>query len=232
VVNNHDSSASAETSGPLDEIDFWKGRAQDLLGIQKQLEGNNVCRIIEVLQYAKSNYIGPFQTLTQQIVQRAAESNDNLKYLEMIRVQCTLLRQIEPEKIASILKDLLDHIRVIWSNSKFYNDNEHVCGILRKISNEIIRRFRSHVDILEILDGDVEFSIGRLKDAISCGIEWKAVYHRTVKAIAAQKDRYKRSWEMDGEKFVYFVKYSGLISSLQTHPSSHRSTPSCSAVET
>jgi dynein heavy chain len=28
VVNNHDSSASSESSGPLDEIDFWKGRAQ------------------------------------------------------------------------------------------------------------------------------------------------------------------------------------------------------------
>ena len=112
VVNNHDSSASAETSGPLDEIEFWKGRAQDLLGIQKQLEGVNVCRIIEVLQYAKSNYIGPFQTLTQQIVQRAAESNDNLKFLESIRTQCTALRQIEPDKISSILPDLLNRYKL------------------------------------------------------------------------------------------------------------------------
>lgn len=207
MVNNHDSSASAETSGPLDEIEFWKGRAQDLLGIQKQLEGNNVCRIIEVLQYAKSNYIGPFQTLTQQIVQRAAESNDNLKFLESIRMQCTQLRQIEPEKIASILPDLLSRIRLIWSHSTFYNDNEHVCGILRKISNEIIRRFRSHVEILQILDGDVEFSIARLKDAIFCGIEWKAVYHKTVQAIARQKEKYKRIWEMDGEFLMLRVLF-------------------------
>lgn len=39
VVNNHDSSGSAESTGPLDEIEFWKVRAQDLLGIQTQLEG-------------------------------------------------------------------------------------------------------------------------------------------------------------------------------------------------
>ncbi|KAJ1443008.1 dynein heavy chain, N-terminal region 1-domain-containing protein [Ochromonadaceae sp. CCMP2298] len=167
VVNNHDSSASAETSGPLDEIEFWKGRAQDLIGIQKQLEGERVCRLIEVLQYAKSNYIGPFQTLTKQIVERAAESNDNLKFLESIRSQCTALRQIEPESIVNILPDLLNRIRLIWSLSSFYNDNEHVSGILRKISNEVIRRFRGHVDMSKILNGDVEFSIMRLKEGKS-----------------------------------------------------------------
>lgn len=197
VVNNHDSSASAESSGPLDEIEFWKGRAQDLIGIQKQLEGDQVCRLIEVLQYAKSNYIGPFQTLTKLIVDRAAESNDNLKFLESIRNQCTALRQIEPDKIIQILPDLLNRIRLIWSLSRFYNDNEHVSAILRKVSNEIIRRFRSHIDMREILDGDVEFAISRLKDAIHCGIEWKVVYHKTVSAIERQKTRYGSSWEID-----------------------------------
>lgn len=197
VVNNHDSSGSAETSGPLDEIEFWKVRAQDLLGIQKQLEGERVKRIIDVLQYAKSNYIGPFQALTQQIVSRAAESNDNLKFLESIRPQCTALRTIEPDKIVGILPDLLNRIRLIWSFSSFYNDNEHAAGILRKISNEIIRRFRSHIVVKEVLDGDVEFSMQRLKDAIHCGITWKEMYHKTVVAIARQKQRYGKAWEID-----------------------------------
>jgi dynein heavy chain len=70
---------------------------------------------------------------------------------------------MEPEDIVAILPDLLNRIRLIWSLSSFYNDNEHVSGILRKISNEIIRRFRAHVDMGEILNGDVEFSIARLK---------------------------------------------------------------------
>jgi dynein heavy chain, axonemal len=197
VVNNHDSSASAETSGPLDEIEFWKGRAQDLIGIQKQLEGDKVCRLIEVLHYAKSNYIGPFHTLTKQIEERAAESNDNLKFLESIRAQCTALRQIEPEKIVTILPDLLNRIRLIWSLSTFYGENEHVSGILRKISNEIIRRFRGHVNILEILNGDVEFSIARLKEAIHCGMQWKVMYHKTMQSIEKQKARYGTSWDID-----------------------------------
>jgi dynein heavy chain len=197
VVNNHDNSTMAESSGPLEEIEFWKGRAQDFLGIQVQLQSAEVQRIIEVLNYAKSNYLGPFNALTKQIEARAAEANDNLKYLESIRPQCTALREIEAEKVVSIIPDLLNRIRLIWSFSQHYSSEERVCGILRKVSNEIIRRFRNHVPLEQIFDGDVEFCIGRLQDSISCGIEWKALYHRTVASIQRQKNRYGRSWEID-----------------------------------
>jgi dynein heavy chain len=199
VVNNHDSSSTAQRmeAGPLDEIEFWKARALDLVGIQKQLESTNVQRIIDVLQYAKSNYIGPFQTLTQQIVTRATEANDNLKYLETIRDQCTALRNIEPQNLVTILPDLLNRIRLIWSYSAFYNDNERVSSILRKISNEIIRRFRIHISIAEVLNGDVDFSVARLHEAINCGIEWKAIYYRTLEAIQRNKTKYGRVWEID-----------------------------------
>lgn len=197
VVNNHDSSATAETAGPLDEIEFWKGRAQDLLGIQKQLESSNVIRILEVLHYAKSNYIGPFQTLTEQILARATEANDNLKYLETIREQCTALRTIDPSKLFTILPDLLNRIRLIWSFSLFYNDDDHVSGILRKISNEIIRRFRTYISVPDVLDGDVEFCTARLHEAINCGSEWKNIYHKTLAAIQRQKDKYGKVWAID-----------------------------------
>lgn len=197
VVNNYDSSASAETAGPLDEIEFWKGRTRDLVSIQKQLESPSVVEIIKVLEYASSNYIGPFKTLTQQIVARAAEANDNLKFLESIREQCTALRTVDPPNILQVLPDLLNRIRLIWSLSTYYNDNDSVCGILRKISNEIIRRFRTHCPMSEILDGDVEWCVARLNETILCGIEWKKLYHHTAASIKRQKDRYGRVWEIE-----------------------------------
>jgi dynein heavy chain len=192
VINNHDSLSSSETSGALVEIDFWKDRAQNLLGIQGQLESASVVKILQVLQYAKSNYIGPFETLTRQIVSRAAEANDNLRFLETIRAQCVHLREIEADKIVTILPELLSKIRLIWSFSKYYNTEDRVSGLLRKISNEIITRFRNHVSLHEILDGDVDFSIVRLNESIQCGVKWKELYHKTKASIAAQKERYGR----------------------------------------
>lgn len=198
VVNNLDNSTSAESSGPLDEIEFWKARAQDLIGIQEQLQGANVQRIVDALQYAKSNYIAPFHSLTNQIVTRASEANDNLKYLESIRQHCVMLREIEANKLVTVLPELLTKIRLIWTYSAFYNNQERVCGLLRKVSNEIIYRFRNYVPVADILDGDVEFCVARLQESIDCGVEWKAIYHKTVAAIARNKSKTNGAvWDMD-----------------------------------
>lgn len=56
-----------ETAGPLEEIDFWKARNQDLMGISKQLNKTTVKRISKILDHAKSSYIGSFQKLARQI---------------------------------------------------------------------------------------------------------------------------------------------------------------------
>jgi dynein heavy chain len=47
------------------------------------------------------------------------------------------------------------------------------------------------------LDGDVEYATARLKEAIHCGMEWKVIFHKTVKSIARQKNKYGRVWEID-----------------------------------
>ncbi len=197
VVNNAES-GNTEISGPLDEIDFWKGRAQDLLGIQEQIQGANVTKITEILVYAKSNYIGPFDELSKQLVAKAAEANDNLKYLESIRSQCTALREIEPEKLVTVIPDLLSRVRLIWLHSTFYNSEDRVCGLLRKISNEIIMRFKQHIPVRDCFDGDVDFCVLRLREAIDCGVEWKSLYHKTVQHIHHTKSRYGgKYWAMD-----------------------------------
>lgn len=56
-----------ETAGPLEEIDFWKARSHDLMGISKQLNKHSVRRISRILDMAKSSYVGAFIKLAKQI---------------------------------------------------------------------------------------------------------------------------------------------------------------------
>jgi dynein heavy chain len=56
-----------ETAGPLEEIDFWKARNQDLMGISKQLNKPGVKKITRILDAAKSSYISSFVKLARQI---------------------------------------------------------------------------------------------------------------------------------------------------------------------
>lgn len=53
---------------------------------------------------------------------------------------CALLVQLtmaKPKEIPALLPGLLSCIRMIWNLSKFYNTEERLTGLLRKISNEV-----------------------------------------------------------------------------------------------
>lgn len=119
--------------------------------------------MVSVLEAAKSSYLQPFNDLAQRIQEGSIEANNNLKFLEPIREPCESLAQADPQQIMEILPNLLACIRMIWSLSKFYNTEDRLTGLLRKISNEIINRCCCKIQLTEIFDGDVEASTVNLQ---------------------------------------------------------------------
>jgi len=193
VVNNHDNALNTEISGPLGEIKFWQSRTVDLSGISEQLHRDDVRRVVLVLEHAKSSYLGPFETLSQRIDEGSVEANNNLKFLQLITEPCQALSVAEPRDIPGILPHLLNCIRMIWTLSRFYNTEERLTGLLRKISNEIINRCCAKISLSDIFDGMVESSMQSLEESIACGEEWKEAYKKTEKIIrhtAKSRDRY------------------------------------------
>ena len=67
VLNSQDAYETSETSGPLEEIQFWNSRCVDLSGISDQLDKPGVKQIQKILQTAKSSYLAPFMKLSKLI---------------------------------------------------------------------------------------------------------------------------------------------------------------------
>jgi len=67
VLSAQSVSDMGDTSGPLEEISFWKSRCADLESISKQLQKPGVCHIQAILQLHTSNYIPSFCELAKQI---------------------------------------------------------------------------------------------------------------------------------------------------------------------
>lgn len=67
VLNSQDAYETSENAGPLEEIEFWKSRCEDLSGISDQLSKAGVKQIQETLQQSKSSYVGPFKKLAKLI---------------------------------------------------------------------------------------------------------------------------------------------------------------------
>jgi dynein heavy chain len=207
VVSNQNNATTqnTETSGPLEEVAFWRSRKLDLSGISEQLNRNGVQQIVRVLNAANSSYLRQFETLSEKIQSGSIEATDNLHFLESLTKPCEELAQAELEHIPTILPTLLRYIRMIWAISLYYNTEERITGLVRKVSNEIINRCCVKICLKEIFDGDVEGSMVTLQQSIDCGMVWKELYQKTAEAISKKyKDsKPRRSWESIDDKSIF-----------------------------
>lgn len=81
---------------------------------------------------------------------------------------------------------------MIWEHSKYYKSNDRISGLLHKISNEIIKRCKEQINVDDMLEGDVEKCIQDLKDSITCGRKWQAIYDKMASTISK---KYPQKWD-------------------------------------
>ncbi|KAI8853504.1 dynein heavy chain, N-terminal region 2-domain-containing protein [Chytridium lagenaria] len=153
--------------------------------------GNSV---LEKSEIAKSSYLEQFLRLSNLIQEGTFQAQDNLKFLSTLSEPCQVLANSDPKDIPGILPRLLNCIRIIWANSKNYNTKERLTSLLRKVSNEIIRRCCVKISLEDIFHGDVQASTISLQDSINCGEAWKQIYRKTSNHIAVFT---KQTWDFD-----------------------------------
>ena len=67
VLNSQHAVETSENAGPLEEIEFWQSRSEDLSGISDQLAKPGVMNIQAILIHSKSSYVAPFRKLSKNI---------------------------------------------------------------------------------------------------------------------------------------------------------------------
>ncbi len=67
MLNAQEALEQADTAGPLEEIEFWTMRCEDLSGLATQLDQPSVTRVCQILDRAKSSYLTQFRKLAKQI---------------------------------------------------------------------------------------------------------------------------------------------------------------------
>lgn len=181
VLNSQDAYETSENAGPLEEIEFWRSRCDDLSGISDQLDKAGVKHIHAILEHAKSSYVTPFRKLSKLIQDGFNQAQSNLKFLSILKAPCEELVDSNPSRISQLLPQLLNLIRIIWVNSEYYRSRERITGLLRKVSNEVIRQCSTKISLENIFDGNVKDSVTGLTDSIACCVSWKETYHQISK---------------------------------------------------
>ena len=169
--------SSEDVTLPLEEIEFWAQRCEDLSGIGSQLEKDGVIKLVQFLTTAKSPYVRTFDTWAVQIKDGLQQAQSNLKFLELLKGPCTKLESAEPQDCTEILPGIIDLIRLIQLHSDYYNSRESITGLYSKISQSVMMRCHKHIDLAEIFDTDITEAQRKLKESIACCEGWKEQYH-------------------------------------------------------
>ena len=210
VVGNQEATLlTQDTDGPLEEIQFWRDRAHDLSNINKQLDRPGVQRIVAVLRLAESRYLSDYDSLRARVETGLSEANDNLRFLESLAEPCTQLSKAEPDQVASLLPRILNIVRMIWSASAHYGVEERLTGLLRKVSTQIVQQCSKALSLKDILDGDAETSLARLRHSIAACEEWRRLYARAAIAIARDPDC--RNWFFDASANGIFAQVDAFV---------------------
>ncbi|KAM4749227.1 dynein axonemal heavy chain 2 [Rhinophrynus dorsalis] len=180
VLSAQETVEMGESSGPLEEIEFWRDRCTDLSGISKQLDKPGVKHIEQILEAAKSSYVGPFQKLSKQIQDGSVQAQSNLAFLSVLKQPFEELTSLQLKDIPEKLPRLISLVRVIWVNSPYYNTSERLTSLFSKISNELIRLCSREVSLERVFHGYMASSRQVLKDCIQCCLAWKDHYMRAA----------------------------------------------------
>lgn len=181
----HDSGAALDAGGPLDELAFYASRCSDLSGVTAQLATPALRTVLACLEEAGSAYLGPFTTLAHTIEDGFNEASDLLKFLSIIKPSCEALAAAAPRAIPALLPDLLNRIRVISAISRFYCTEARITSLMRRVSNEILRRCAEAVNVRDVFEGEPAAVIASLNECTACCTAWRAQFDETVEAVAA-----------------------------------------------
>ncbi|XP_043393066.1 dynein axonemal heavy chain 2 isoform X2 [Chelonia mydas] len=176
VLRAQEAGESRESTGPLEEIEFWRNRCTDLSEISKQLCRQGVTHIESILVLSKSSYVAPFQRLARQIQDGSEQAQSNLRFLSILKEPFQELSTLRPKDIPDKLPHLISLVRIIWVNSPYYNTRERITALFRKMSSKIIQMCCQDISLDRIFEGYVVSSRQSLHDCISCMNAWKDCY--------------------------------------------------------
>ncbi|KAF7236744.1 Dynein heavy chain 2, axonemal, partial [Varanus komodoensis] len=180
VLRAQEAVESRESSGPLEEIEFWRNRCTDLSEISKQLCQQGVKHVEAILALSKSSYVGPFQRLARQIQDGSEQAQSNLRFLSILKEPFQELATLRPKDIPEKLPHLISLVRIVWVNSPYYNSRERVTALFRKMSNKIIQMCCKDISLDRLFEGYVCSSQQTLHGCIACMSSWKESYQHAA----------------------------------------------------
>ncbi|KAF8783159.1 Dynein heavy chain 2 like protein [Argiope bruennichi] len=172
---------NSEESGPLEEIEFWKLKCNDLKKVLYQLERDDVKMCIEILKAAKLTSYFKFMEVSNQLQNQFNIAQNNVKFLSILKTPCKDIETAALSEIPDHLSKLLDFVRIIWNNSPYLKDHSEISNLLCKVNNFVIKTVSNHIPLDEIFQDKTSVQKQNLLDVIAVCNKWIEIFEFSEK---------------------------------------------------
>ncbi|XP_017781875.1 PREDICTED: dynein heavy chain 5, axonemal [Nicrophorus vespilloides] len=174
------------SSGPQDELEYWKKRGAQFSQIVEHLQDTEVQRTITCLQYARSKYLKEWRETDKKITYCYNEAKDNAKYIQAMEKNCHSLYLDDPVKMKGSILGLLQTVKLIHTVSQYYNTSERTSALMVKITNQMIETCKDYItcrgkDTIWSQDRDL------IKEKLIHCINLNYEYQKTYKIVKAHQ---------------------------------------------
>ncbi|KAF5305838.1 hypothetical protein FQR65_LT07577 [Abscondita terminalis] len=174
-----------DSSGPQDELEYWKKRGATFSQIVNQLQAQEVQLTITCLMFARSKVMKEWRETDEKVTFCYNEAKDNAKYIQALEKNCHSLYLDDPVKMKDSILGLLQTVRLIHSVSQFYNTSERTSALMVKITNQMIETCKEYITCR---GNETIWSQDRalVKEKLTQCIVLNQVYRRTYQVVKNQ----------------------------------------------
>lgn len=173
-----------------------------IYGIQHQTCQKDFLHIMQILDKGQSTFVNQINKLIEEANQEFIRINDNILYLRLLLKPCEEINGLEsPSEVAVKLPKIINIIRFIWLNSKYYNTKEFATKLFRYLSNQIITFCQKKIDVERLLNDHPDEGIKIANLSIDCCLYYKVIYD----CISDEHKSSKAGWELDNSKIFNHV---------------------------
>lgn len=134
-----------DTSGPQDELEYWKCRGAQFSQLLAHLQDREVQYTLMGLAASNSKTLKLWKETDRKITFCYNEARDNSKFIQAMESCCHSLYLDDPVNMQESISSLLQTIRLIYSVSQFYNTSERTSALMVKITNQMIETCKSYI---------------------------------------------------------------------------------------
>ncbi|XP_042198221.1 dynein axonemal heavy chain 9 isoform X3 [Callorhinchus milii] len=161
---------------PTEELEFWKTRCTNLECIYDQLKSRKVQKMVELLESVESSYFPVFKTMFADVVEALTEARDISLHLKPLQRYFEDIENVEFSEVRPAMNCLLHLVCLVWARSEHFNTPARIIVLLQEICNLFIQQARAHLNPEDILRGEVEESLAKVRQTLETLRSFKRLY--------------------------------------------------------